>query len=125
MRLASLLLAVVAVSGCAHNHGPTRTAADVKTWPSIDMRTLDARRSDDRQKPIPSVATSAALKNKGPISARFRLCVGAAGDVAWVEVIQSSGVPRFDTDIYNQIRHWTFAPGSDVCSELGINFESH
>ena len=61
---------------------------------------------------------------EGAMSAAIDVCVRPSGDTASVRLRQSSGDPRFDTAILDDVRSWKYAAGSALaCEQATINYE--
>ncbi|MCA9674260.1 MAG: TonB family protein [Kofleriaceae bacterium] len=120
-------VAALALTACGPTFHP-RPAAEVATWREVDPNVLAARLHERQPMPVPSDATKSELTAAATrrVKVALRLCVDHAGELARVDVVESSKFPSFDRDISQVVERWRFRAGDDdQCTRLVIDYTQH
>jgi TonB family protein len=60
---------------------------------------------------------------EGAMTAAIDVCVRPSGETAVVRLRHSSGDPRFDSAILDDVRSWRYQPGPELaCEQATINY---
>ena len=78
----------------------------------VPSKRLEARRTSGEEhiQPPGSVVKLMASNRVGRIGAQFRICLSAAGRVADINLLVSSGYPRYDRKLFEKMQAWRYRP---------------
>jgi outer membrane biosynthesis protein TonB len=108
-----LLASLILVAACAHSQSRREPGAVPPTGAvEVTPQELEAQRIEGDLVLTPDADTKTAINARGNprLELQARYCVDVDGRVASVQILKSSGFPRYDRRIPWLLSYWKFRP---------------